>query len=187
MQASLALIIVGIIIGSILAVAFVMRAQESLEKAFSESDQPLREGERERPVEQEREREGLQHEYNRSLCTGSARCFTGTVTRIVDGDTLDVNDVRIRLTLVNTPEVGKPLYREARQFTASLCPVGSTVLVDQDDGQLEGSYDRMIGKVYCGDKILNAELLDAGLAEIFQRFCSESEFSNEDWARGYGC
>jgi endonuclease YncB( thermonuclease family) len=187
MQASLALIIIGVTIGSILAVAFVMRAQESLEKAFSESDQPLGQGERERPVEREREREGLRDEYNRSLCTGSARCFTGTVTKIVDGDTLDVNDVRIRLSLVNTPEVGQPLYREARQFTASLCPMGSTVLVDQDDGQLEGSYDRMIGKVFCGDKVLNAALLDEGLAEIFQRFCTDSEFSNEDWARRYGC
>ncbi|MGH9923449.1 MAG: thermonuclease family protein [Nitrososphaerales archaeon] len=187
MQASLALIIVGVIVGSILAVAFVMRAQESLDKAFSESDEALRQGEREHPIEQEREREGLRDEYNRSLCTGSARCFTGKVTRIVDGDTIDVNDIRIRLTLVNTPEIGQPLYREARQFTTSLCPVGSTVLVDQDDGQLEGSFDRMIGKVFCGDKVLNAELLDAGLAEIFQRFCSESEFSNEDWARRYGC
>jgi|GEM_PF-796915 len=187
MQASLALIIVGVIVGSILAVAFVMRAQESLDKAFSESDQPLTQGERDRPIEQEREREGLRDEYNSSSCTGSARCFTGKVTRIVDGDTLDVNDIRIRLALVNTPEQGQPLYREARQFTASLCPVGSTVLVDQDDGQLEGSFDRMIGKVFCGDKVLNAQLLDAGLAEILQRFCSESEFSNEDWARKYGC
>jgi len=187
MQAYLALIIVGVIIGSILAVAFVMRAQESLERAFSESDQPLREGERERPIEQEREREGLRDDYNKSLCTGSARCFTGTVTKIVDGDTIDVNDARIRLALVNTPEVGQPLYREARQFTGSLCPVGSTVLVDEDDGQTEGSFDRMLGKVFCKDKVLNAELLDAGLAEIFQRFCSESEFSNEDWARSYGC
>jgi micrococcal nuclease len=187
MQASLALIIVGVIVGSILAVAFVMRAQESLDKAFSESDEALRQEERERPIEQEREREAQQHEYNRSLCTGSARCFTGKVTRIVDGDTIDVNDIRIRLALVNTPEQGQPLYRDARQFTASLCPVGSTVLVDEDDGQTEGSFNRMIGKVFCGDRVLNAQLLEAGLGEILQRFCSESEFSSEEWAHKYGC
>ncbi|MGH9921542.1 MAG: hypothetical protein ACRD38_02200, partial [Nitrososphaerales archaeon] len=63
MQASLALIIVSVIVGSILAVAFVMRAQESLDKAFSESDEALRQGEREHPIEQEREREGLRDEY----------------------------------------------------------------------------------------------------------------------------
>jgi endonuclease YncB( thermonuclease family) len=37
-------------------------------------------------------------------CAGNAACFTGPVTKIVDGDTLDVNDMRIRLALVNTPE-----------------------------------------------------------------------------------
>jgi endonuclease YncB( thermonuclease family) len=39
-------------------------------------------------------------------CDGSAACFRGNVTNIVDGDTLDVNGIRIRLSLVNTPEIG---------------------------------------------------------------------------------
>jgi len=38
-------------------------------------------------------------------CQGLADCFQGKVTEVVDGDTLDVNNVRIRLALVNTPEV----------------------------------------------------------------------------------
>jgi hypothetical protein len=33
-------------------------------------------------------------------CQGQADCFTGTVTAIVDGDTLDVNSIRVRLSLV---------------------------------------------------------------------------------------
>jgi endonuclease YncB( thermonuclease family) len=37
-------------------------------------------------------------------CKGSADCFRGTVTEIIDGDTIDVNNVRIRLSMVNTPE-----------------------------------------------------------------------------------
>lgn len=120
-------------------------------------------------------------------CKGTAACFTATVTKIVDGDTLDVGSIRIRLALTNTPERGQPLYKEATQFTATLCLVGSTVLIDEDDGQTEGSYDRMIAKVYCGSKILNAELLHAGLAVIDTRFCDESEFAIEDWAQKYGC
>ena len=39
-------------------------------------------------------------------CRGTAACFTDTVTYIVDGDTLDVGSTRIRLALVNSPEVG---------------------------------------------------------------------------------
>jgi hypothetical protein len=33
-------------------------------------------------------------------CQGQADCFTGTVTAIVDGDTIDVNNIRLRLSLV---------------------------------------------------------------------------------------
>ena len=128
---------------------------------------------------------------NKPSCKGIATCFYTTVTNIVDGDTIDVNDgantVRIRLALTNTPERGQPLYNQAVQFTANLCSVGETVGIDEDDGQRKGSYDRMIAKVFCDDKILNAELLYADLAVIDQRFCNESEFAKEDWAEQYGC
>jgi endonuclease YncB( thermonuclease family) len=120
-------------------------------------------------------------------CAGSASCFTATVTRIVDGDTIRTGDISIRLTLVNTPERGDEGYSEAKEFTSALCPVGSTVLVDEDDGQIEGSYGRMVAKVYCGGKMLNEELLNAGHAVMYESFCDVSEFGKEDWAVRYGC
>jgi len=75
-------------------------------------------------------------------CKGSADCFRGIVTEIVDGDTLDVNNVRIRLAMVNTPEVGEAGYKEAKGTTESECPLGSEALVDEDDGQTGGSFQR---------------------------------------------
>src|SRR5437879_12512058 len=56
---------------------------------------------------------------NNPQCKGTAACFTDAVTYIVDGDTLDVGSTRIRLALVNTPELGEPGYTEAKQFTRS--------------------------------------------------------------------
>ena len=117
-------------------------------------------------------------------CKGSAHCFLDTVTYIVDGDTLDVGGTRIRLTLVNSPEVGQPGYAEAKQFTAQTCPVGTTALVDEDDGQTGGSYGRMIAVVYCGGVNLNAELLRTGNAVLVTYYCSVSEFAEEPWT---GC
>lgn len=122
-----------------------------------------------------------------SSCTGVASCFTGTVVKIVDGDTLDVGKTRIRLALVNTPERGEPGYREAASFTASICPVGSTALVDEDDGQTAGSYGRMVGKVTCGGKMLNEQLLETHHAQILTRYCGKSEFSSEPWTTKFGC
>ncbi|MGI0012284.1 MAG: thermonuclease family protein [Nitrososphaera sp.] len=125
--------------------------------------------------------------HSLSSCKGTASCIMGNVTKIVDGDTIDVGGTRIRLALVNTPEVGEPGYNESKQFTSELCLVGSKVLVDEDDGQTQGSFGRMVAKVTCGDKVLNAELLKAGFGKILQEFCSISEFGNDDWAMKHGC
>lgn len=117
------------------------------------------------------------------VCKGKARCFTAAIKGIVDGDTLDIGDFRIRLTLVNTPERGELGYSEAIRFTSSVCPVGSEALADEDDRQPEGSFERMVALVYCSGKNLNAELLDKGLASILTRFCSVSEFAGQSWAK----
>jgi hypothetical protein len=127
-----------------------------------------------------------------SECQGQADCFRGTVTEIVDGDTLDINNVRARLALVNTPERGQSGYTEAIDFVQSVCDVGTTALVDEDDGQKEGSFDRVIGLVYCGNdninnkKSLNELLLENGYAVIYQDFCGMSEFSSSNWAQSRG-
>lgn len=126
-------------------------------------------------------------------CQGQADCFRGTVTEIVDGDTIDINNVRVRLALVNTPERGESGYREAIDFVESVCGIGTTALVDEDDRQKEGSFDRLIGLVYCGDdginnkKSLNELLLEIGYAVIYQDFCNISEFSSASWAQRHGC
>jgi len=133
----------------------------------------------------------------RTLCKGVAACFSGNVTKVVDGDTLDVNGIRIRLSLINTPEIGMKNYSEAKDLALKLCPVGSVALVDQDDGQMRGSYGRMIGEVYCNFKAgvenitltknLSQEELKNGLAEMLTKYCASSEFASELWAKKYGC
>ena len=120
-------------------------------------------------------------------CKGSAQCIKGEVTKIVDGDTLYIGDLKIRLALVNTPEVGEAGYDGAKNFTASLCPVGTQATADQDDKQLKDQYNRTIAVVYCGGKNLNEELLKSGHAVMLTQLCDESEFESESWAREYGC
>src|SRR2546428_3031092 len=121
---------------------------------------------------------------NNPQCRGTAACFTDTVAYIVDGDTLDVGSTRIRLALVNSPEVGQPGYTEAKQFTTLTCPVGSSALVDEDDGQTGGSYGRMVAVVYCGGVHLNGALLGSGNAVLVTYYSSVSEFADEAWT---GC
>ena len=123
------------------------------------------------------------------LCTGNADCFAGFVDKVIDGDTLDILDIesdeikRVRLSLVDTPEVGETNYENARDFTAGFCPVDSYVLFDEDDGQTDRSYDRIIGKLLCEGKSIHENLLEHDLAVIDTRFCNMSEYAHESWAK----
>ena len=122
-------------------------------------------------------------------CRGEADCFTGAVTEIVDGDTIDVDNVRIRLSMIDTPERGEVGYNEATELTESVCPVGAKALIDEDDGQKEGSYDRLIGVVYCigSTTSVNQILLEEGKAIVYEDFCGVSEFGRDKWVTSFGC
>lgn len=120
-------------------------------------------------------------------CTGTARCIRGFVTEVIDGDTITVDGQSIRFALASAPELSEFGGIEAKDFIDSICPVGSTVLVDEDDGQTEGSYNRTIGVIYCNGKNLNEELVESDHGYLSSVFCSKSEFSSESWAKKFGC
>jgi len=122
-----------------------------------------------------------------NMCKGTAACIAGVVTQIIDGDTLEIGQTRIRLALTSTPELDESGGQEAKQFVEEQCPKGSVVLVDEDDGQIEGSFGRMIAKVYCNDILLNEILLENEYAFLNTNFCEKSEFSSEAWAKKFGC
>ena len=121
-------------------------------------------------------------------CIGDELCISETVIRIVDGDTLYLQGgYKVRLSLVNTPEKHEIGFHDATKFTSEICPVTGTAIFDQDDKQPRDVYDRMIGKITCNGKVLNSELLYAGHASILKQYCSTSEFSEESWAKEFGC
>ena len=121
--------------------------------------------------------------YNqKTVCKGDARCLNGTVTNVIDGDTIEIDGVTVRLALVDAPEYGEEGYNESKLFVTDLC-LGAPVVVDEDDGQNE-SYGRLVGVVYYNSKNLNAALVNYGFAEIDSRFCDVSEFADEEWT---GC
>ena len=122
-----------------------------------------------------------------TFCKGDTICYTGKDTKVVDGDTIHSIPYKIRLALVDTPEIGEVGYSEATDFTASLCPVGSVILVDQDDLQPFDKYDRMLGLVYCNGINLSSELLENEHGVMMVQYCGTSEFADEAWAVKFGC
>jgi len=134
---------------------------------------------------QETESDTSQH--SSEDCSGTAGCFRGTVTKIIDGDTIHVDDQSVRFALASAPNLEGYGGVDSRNFIQTICPVGSEVLVDEDDGHILDDHARMVGMITCNDMILNEELLDASLGHLELRFCSSSEFANESWAIKHGC
>ena len=97
---------------------------------------------------------------------------TATVTKVVDGDTIDVSyggsEHRVRLLNVDTPETVDPnepvecLGPEASNFLQELLPIGSVVELQYDQTRYDG-YDRELAGVFLDGRFVNAEIARAGL------------------------
>jgi len=105
----------------------------------------------------------------------------GTVTNVVDGDTIDVaiggRDERIRLIGIDTPETKRPntpvecYGAEASSFTSALLPVGATVRIERDIVGRD-DYGRLLGYVHLVDPdgtetFVNLEIVAQGFAQPF--------------------
>jgi hypothetical protein len=96
---------------------------------------------------------------------GAAERLAG-IARVVDGDTLDVAGVRVRLKGVAAPELREPGGEEARAFVAGLVE-GQTVVCELTGERTRG---RRVG--YCSreGRDIAAEVIRAGLARDCPRY-----------------
>jgi micrococcal nuclease len=114
-------------------------------------------------------------------------CYETTLLRVIDGDTVkDSNDKSIIFSLVSAPELDEKGGNDSKIFLEAICPIGSKITVDEDDGQIQGSYDGTIAQVYCNGMSMNAEMIYNNHATIDVRSCGASEFTFESWAESCG-
>lgn len=84
-----------------------------------------------------------------------------TVTRIIDGDTLELNSKQqIRLNNMKTAEVGRCGYSQAKEKLEELA-LGKEVRVE---GEFVDKYGRLLGLVYTDDYLVNLEMVKSGWA-----------------------
>lgn len=104
--------------------------------------------------------------------TGPAYTYQATITRWVDGDTVDLAvdagfhvtiNGRFRLHGVNTPERGRPGWAEATAYAVALAPPGTAVTVRTY--QAHEKYGRFLADVHTPAGVwVNQALLGAGHA-----------------------
>jgi len=100
--------------------------------------------------------------------------FVAEVTRVADGDTVDVliapaRRVRIRLHGVDTPEAKEPFSNQARTFTRTLI-FGRQVTVTGKDVD---RYDRLVARIAVDDADASESIVAAGLACTFRQYVTD--------------
>ena len=71
--------------------------------------------------------------------------YDGQITRVIDGDTLLIDQTTIRLSLVNSPERDERGYQEAKDFALTVCPIGINAEFIEDSLQPKDKYGRSVG------------------------------------------
>lgn len=105
---------------------------------------------------------------------GISADFIGPVTHMVDGDTFDMRmpgeTIRIRLCGIDTPERGKPRFKEAKNALASqidgrtirCVPVGEGTVCDGRSNKK--SWDRYVAQCFMGTNDIALPMIRSGLA-----------------------
>lgn len=111
------------------------------------------------------------------LCGAEPTTFTGTVTRTIDGDTVEVlvgtDPVRVRLEGIDAPERGQPFGTQAKGRLSELVH-GKTVTVRSIG---KDRYGRTLGTIYVGEVNANLEMVRDGMAWHYKRYSDDAELS----------
>ena len=106
--------------------------------------------------------------------------LTGTVTRVVDGDTIHVSvgltKHVIRLSEIDTPERDQPWGGQAsRALTDKLNKARVTVLTTETD-----RYGRLVGKVLLGSRDINREMVREGHAWVYRQYLRDRSLLEDE-------
>ena len=117
------------------------------------------------------------------LCTviaSYAFAFDGIVTRVSDGDTVQVRDTsgaihKIRLYGIDAPEKKQNFGSQATRALSELV-LHKPVFIEVNDMD---RYGRAVALVYAGHTLTNETLVEKGLAWVYPTYCKISMCS--DW------
>jgi len=88
------------------------------------------------------------------------------VTRVIDGDTVELLDGRrVRYLGIDTPEIDEPFYAEASARNREL--VEGKIVELQSGKTDKDMYDRLLRYVYADGVFVNAELVAEGYAKAY--------------------
>lgn len=113
--------------------------------------------------------------------------LVGVVVGVVDGDTADVRlasgMVRVRFHAIDAPERDQP-HGAASKAALSALVFGQTVTIEPYE---QDRYDRLVARLWLGDRDVNAEMVTQGHAWVYRRHADDPAYcAYEKTARDLG-
>ncbi|MHC1724734.1 MAG: thermonuclease family protein [Syntrophobacteraceae bacterium] len=100
--------------------------------------------------------------------------WQGQVVAVLDGDILTIlhegQEEKVRLFGVDSPEIQQAFGKDAKQFLSDMV-FGRIVEIEPKNTD---SYGRTVGLVHVDGKVVNEELVRAGLAWVYTKYCKDS-------------
>jgi len=100
------------------------------------------------------------------LATPAWADITGKVVRVLDGDTIIVQDTRVRLTGIDAPESKQAHGKASTRYLSKLIN-GNVVTIE---GDKTDRYGRLLGKVVYQGKDVNLQMVQEGHAWWYRRY-----------------
>jgi len=106
----------------------------------------------------------------------------GTVTKVIDGDTIDVllssGPIRVRFDSIDAPEKSQPWGKEAGAALAGKLGHQEVAL----DVVTQDRYQRLVAVVYLADESVNQWMVKQGHAWAFRRYLKDRQYCS--WEAG---
>lgn len=110
-----------------------------------------------------------------SVVAADSPVLIGTVQRVIDGDTVDVQLdsglIRVRLNAIDAPEKSQPWGKESTDYLTQRI-TGKRVEVEPAG---QDRYERMIGVLLLGGANINSEMVAQGHAWAFRKYMKKSD------------
>lgn len=108
--------------------------------------------------------------------------------RVIDGDTLDLAGMRVRLYAIDAPEAAQICQRSGQEWA---CGTDATKALEAEIGSLDVSceeqdidrYDRVVGICHAGSRNLNAWMVRNGWAVAYRQYGGDLYAPDEIVAR----
>ncbi len=99
---------------------------------------------------------------------------TSKCARVIDGDTIQLNDGRkVRLLDIDAPEIKQPWGLQSKKFLADLIEGKEIELI----GSKKDRYGRTLATIKLGDLDVNKRLVEMGHAWHYRRYSKSKEFA----------